>query len=217
LTRASQEQYILIDKGENSVNVFCKGENSADVIDKGCNFANVSYKAAYMHERGKGDKLQNTFTEFSPLSITFAEISPLSNIFEEFSSLSIIFAEFSPLSESESIFSENADSSKCESESTSYISDTCGSLSVSISSSDTVKCIVLDSPLSTEGESIPEVLEILHISEDDEGYAEVKDIEILKQNSPFPIEVSFSTNSFLESNVCSSLFSGNILISFFFI
>jgi hypothetical protein len=67
------------------------------------------------------------------------------------------------------------------SESTSYISDTCGSLSVSISSSDTVKCIVLDSPLSTEGESIPEVLEILHISEDDEGYAEVKDIEILKQ------------------------------------
>ena len=85
------------------------------------------------------------------------------------------------ISESESIFSENADSSKCESESTSYISDTCGSLSVSISSSDTVKCIVLDSPLSTEGESIPEVLEILHISEDDEGYAEVKDIEILKQ------------------------------------
>ena len=83
------------------------------------------------------------------------------------------------ISESESIFSENADSSKCESESTSYISDTCGSLSVSIS--DTVKCIVLDSPLSTEGESIPEVLEILHISEDDEGYAEVKDIEILKQ------------------------------------
>lgn len=85
------------------------------------------------------------------------------------------------ISESESNFSENADSSKCESENTSYISDTCGSLSVSISSSDTVKCIVLDSPLSTEGDSIPEELEILHISEDDEGYAELKDIEILKQ------------------------------------
>ncbi|XP_076089196.1 uncharacterized protein LOC143059561 [Mytilus galloprovincialis] len=89
------------------------------------------------------------------------------------------FSEYDSVTESEN--SENADSSKCENESTSCISDTCGSLSVSISSSDTVKCIVLDSPLSTEGESIPEELEILHISEEDEGYAEVKDVEMIKR------------------------------------
>ncbi|CAC5389379.1 SOCS6_7 [Mytilus coruscus] len=89
------------------------------------------------------------------------------------------FSEYDSVTESES--SENADSLKCENESTSCISDTCVSLSVSISSSDTVKCIVLDSPLSTEGESIPEELEILHISEEDEGYAEVKDVEMIKR------------------------------------
>jgi hypothetical protein len=52
------------------------------------------------------------------------------------------------ISESESIFSENADSSKCESESTSYISDTCGSLSVSISFSPLSITFAEISPLS---------------------------------------------------------------------
>jgi hypothetical protein len=55
-----------------------------------------------------------------------------------------------------------------------------------------------------------------------ENYLEVsKDLDLVElfekllcvSSSPFPIEVSFSTNSFLESNVCSSLFSGNILLS----
>lgn len=78
---------------------------------------------------------------------------------------------------------ENIDSVKSDinCDVSSNISDTCGSLSVSVSSGDTIKCVVLDSPQSTEAESIPEELEILHISEEDEGYAEVKDAEFIKK------------------------------------